>query len=113
EIEQTGTPKNIYEFPISSFVAQFVGSTNLFRGTLVIEDDQAAIHVEGLGQLAVMMPKDQMRAVSGNVIVMSLRPEKIEISKKDLSGFSNKISGVVESIVYHGRSTQYNVRLKN
>ena len=34
EVEQQGTPKEIYEFPISSFVAQFVGTTNIFEGTL-------------------------------------------------------------------------------
>ena len=44
---------------------------------------------------------------------MSLRPEKIEISKKPVQGFSNELIGTVKSIVYHGRSTQYNVRLKN
>ena len=44
---------------------------------------------------------------------MSIRPEKIEISKKKLEGFSNELQGIVEAIVYYGRSTQYNVRLKN
>ena len=34
QIEQIGTPKEIYEFPVSSFVAQFVGSTNIFKGIL-------------------------------------------------------------------------------
>ena len=34
EIEQIGTPKEIYEFPVSSFVAQFVGTTNIIKGTL-------------------------------------------------------------------------------
>jgi len=45
--------------------------------------------------------------------LMSLRPEKIEIRKTETTGFSNVWKGVVESIVYHGRSTQYNVRLEN
>jgi len=44
---------------------------------------------------------------------MSMRPEKIEISKKKLEGFSNCLEGTVDSIVYHGRSTQYYVKLKN
>ena len=37
EIEQVGTPKEIYEFPTSSFVAKFVGSTNMFKGTLAVD----------------------------------------------------------------------------
>ena len=32
EIEQIGTPKEIYEFPVSSFVAKFVGTTNILKG---------------------------------------------------------------------------------
>ena len=44
---------------------------------------------------------------------MSLRPEKIEISKTPMAGFSNALQGIVQSIVYHGRSTQYNILLKN
>ncbi len=59
------------------------------------------------------MPKDKVWYSHGCTIFMSLRPEKIMISKKELPGFSNQLTGVVESIVYHGRSTQYNVRLPN
>ncbi len=45
--------------------------------------------------------------------LMSVRPEKIFISKKEVKNFSNMLKGTVQSIVYHGRSTQYNVMLKN
>jgi len=38
---------------------------------------------------------------------MSLRPEKIYITKKGMSGFSNMVRGEVTAIIYHGRSTQY------
>ena len=44
---------------------------------------------------------------------MGIRPEKIWINKKPVEGFSNHVIGKVEAIVYHGPSTQYNVRLKN
>ncbi len=46
-------------------------------------------------------------------MMISLRPEKILISKKEVKNFSNTVKGTVQSIVYHGRSTQYNVLLKN
>jgi ABC-type Fe3+/spermidine/putrescine transport system ATPase subunit len=46
-------------------------------------------------------------------VFMSLRPEKIEISKRKQEGFSNELSGIIHSIVYHGHSTQYNVKLQN
>lgn len=46
-------------------------------------------------------------------MMISLRPEKIFISKKEVKNFSNALKGTVQSIVYHGRSTQYNILLKN
>lgn len=113
EIEQVGRPKDIYEFPVSSFVAQFVGTTNIIKGVLHLQGSDTFLIVEGLGELNVILPADKEWAVHGREVMMSLRPEKVEISKTELSGFSNQLVGVVKSIVYHGRSTQYNVRLKN
>lgn len=113
EIEQVGTPKEIYEFPKTSFVAQFVGNTNLFKGTLKETDGKWFLHVDQGDVFAVAQAQGKPWAVDGAKICMSIRPEKIEISKKELSGFSNMVSGIVESIVYHGRSTQYIIRTKN
>lgn len=112
EIEQIGTPKEIYEFPASTFVAKFVGTTNILSGTLRLRDDRAFLEVKDLGEFQVPRVTKPW-AKDGAHIFMSVRPEKIEISKKPLAGFANEVIGIVESIVYHGRSTQYNVRLKN
>lgn len=113
EIEQIGTPKEIYEFPISSFVARFVGSTNMFKGALRTVDGGYVLHVDELGSIAVDAPSDKSWIVDGAQVHLCLRPEKIVITQKSLPDFSNKLEGVVSSIVYHGRSTQYNIRLKN
>jgi spermidine/putrescine transport system ATP-binding protein len=113
EIEQVGTPKEIYEFPVSTFVAKFVGSTNIFKGKLKIASDFCRIDFASLGEFDVVAPKDKEWACDGNQVYMSLRPEKIEITKVPMAGFSNMLKGVVRSIVYHGRSTQYNVQLQN
>lgn len=113
QIEQIGTPKEIYEFPISSFVAKFVGMTNILEGQIHLSDHSARVEIEGLGSSEVHVPKNKTWIQDGSRVLMSLRPEKIEIRKTVVEGFSNKWLGVVEAIVYHGRSTQYNVRLKN
>ena len=113
EIEQVGTPKEIYEFPISTFVAEFVGTTNIFKGALQISDGSALIGFSGLGSFEIVVPKQKEWAQDGKLVYMSLRPEKIEISKTPMIGFSNELAGIVQSIVYHGRSTQYNIELKN
>lgn len=113
QLEQIGSPKQIYEFPISSFVAKFVGTTNIIQGELSISGTEGSIGIEGLGTFQVFIPAQKSWMVDGARIFMSIRPEKILISKKEVGGFSNHIAGIVESIVYHGRSTQYNIRLKN
>ena len=113
EIEQVGTPEEIYEFPASAFVARFVGTTNIFSGVLSLQGDQPSIHVPHLGSFAIMLPKDADWVEHGRMALLSIRPEKLRISKKPLEGFSNHVEGLVDSIIYHGRSTQYNVTLKN
>lgn len=113
EIEQVGTPEEIYEFPASAFVARFVGTTNIFSGVLSINDDIATIVVPHVGSLPIALPKDTDWAQNDRTALLSIRPEKVRISKVPLEGFSNHVEGLVDSIIYHGRSTQYNVALQN
>ncbi|MDN3504283.1 MAG: ABC transporter ATP-binding protein [Rhabdochlamydiaceae bacterium] len=112
EIEQIGTPEEIYEFPKSSFVAKFVGSTNTFKGILDIQDEQTTIDIPSFGTVHV---KTQIKPwmENGCEATLSIRPEKIFISKSPAENFSNNISGTVDSIVYHGRSTLYIVRVND
>ncbi len=113
DIEQIGTPKEIYEFPISSFVAKFVGTTNIFSGELLHLDTNPTIHIPDLGDFSIDLPQKKSWMKEGNHVAMSIRPEKIFITKKEVKNFSNHMTGFVQSIVYHGRSTQYNILLKN
>jgi len=113
EIEQIGTPKEIYEFPISSFVAKFVGSTNLLSGTLSSIESNPEIEIPHLGRFNVYIPEKRGWMFNGCTASMSIRPEKIYISKTAQENFSNSLKGIVTQIVYHGRSTQYNVIVNN
>lgn len=113
EIEQIGTPQQIYEFPASSFVATFVGKMNLFRGKLQTNGAHPSVDVPNLGLFGVYISARYEWMSEGNEIIMGVRPEKIWISKKKEENFANSTIGQVESIVYHGPATQYNVRLKN
>ncbi|HUD01909.1 MAG TPA: ABC transporter ATP-binding protein [Rhabdochlamydiaceae bacterium] len=114
EIEQIGTPKEIYEFPHSSFVAKFVGTTNILSGTLRhVDTPEPEIEIPDLGHFKLYIAQKKPWMTEGCDILISIRPEKIFISKKEVKNFSNTVKGVVQSIVYHGRSTQYNILLKN
>jgi spermidine/putrescine transport system ATP-binding protein len=113
EIEQIGTPKEIYEFPVSSFVAKFVGTTNLFTGTLHAIESSPVIDIPHLGRFSVYIPQKKGWMDEGCTASMSLRPEKVFISKKPVTDCPNVLQGVVSQIVYYGRSTQYNVIVNN
>lgn len=112
EIEQIASPRKIYEYPSSSFVANFVGSTNIFTGKLMHRDGKAELYNQEIGSLDVVIDKDKESFI-GRDVLMSIRPEKILITKKVVDGFSNWLSGEVSGIIYYGRSTLYNVTLKN
>lgn len=111
-IDQVGTPQEIYEHPKSVFVANFVGTTNIIQGFLVQHDDQWYLDVDKMICLSIKL-SDDVELKAGDEACIGVRPEKIEISKKILEGFSNCLTGIVQSIVYQGRFTQYNVRLQN
>ncbi len=113
DIEQKGTPKQIYEFPVSRFVANFVGNTNIVEGKLHIKDNNYAVEVDGLGLFSVYTPSEKLWMIPGCRLYMSIRPEKIEISKEPREGFANHLTGKVVDIIYYGRSTQYRLKLKN
>ncbi|MGR3973416.1 MAG: ABC transporter ATP-binding protein [Candidatus Rhabdochlamydia sp.] len=114
EIEQIGTPKEIYEFPHTSFVAKFVGTTNILGGTLHnLHLEEPEINIPDLGRFKLFISQLKPWMKEGCDVLISIRPEKIFISKKQVHNFSNSVKGVVQSIVYHGRSTQYNISLNN
>jgi spermidine/putrescine transport system ATP-binding protein len=113
DIEQMGTPKEIYEFPVSRFVANFVGNTNIVEGKLHIKEGQKFVEVEGLGLFTVYIPGEKFWMIPGCRLYMSIRPEKVFITKKLKEGFSNHLMGRVVDIIYYGRSTQYRIKLKN
>ena len=113
QIEQIGTPKEIYEFPLTSFVAKFVGTTNILAGRLRNLDTQPTLDIPDLGSFSLYIPQKKHWMRENGEVMISLRPEKIFISKKEVKNFSNTLKGTVQSIVYHGRSTQYNILLKN
>lgn len=113
KIEQLDSPKKIYEYPSTCFVANFVGSTNFIRGTLRRRDNVLEVESDGLPAVTIYVPVEKNWMIPGRRVHLSIRPEKIEISKLFIQGFSNVLKGKVISIIYYGRSTEYRVKLQS
>ncbi len=110
QVLQVGTPSEIYEFPQSRFVADFVGTTNLFEGTvsgtepghLMVQSPEAGcdLKVDELGRLRM-----------GQRVWVALRPEKIRLTKEPAAGGSvNQVKGVVWELGYLGNRSTYRIK---
>ena len=112
EIVQVGTPSDIYEYPISRFVADFVGSVNLFEGTLV-EDEPDYVRVASKDLGGHFFVNHGVSAAPDATVWVALRPEKIHIDREPPAGEEedNRVRGVVKEIAYLGDLSVYLVQL--
>jgi putrescine transport system ATP-binding protein len=111
EIVQIGTPTEIYEFPTSRFVADFIGSVNMFEGQLV-EDlpDRVRIQSDELG--GVIFVDHGISAAPGAPVWVAIRPEKIDIARQPpAQANENCVPGVVKEIAYMGDMSIYLVKI--
>jgi spermidine/putrescine transport system ATP-binding protein len=105
-IEQLGPPKDVYEQPETTFVASFLGISNLVSGVVGPGADD---------RCAVTVGEFELHAAQGNVgargqTKVMIRPERVRIEPHDSSG-PNRIPGIVERVVYRGSSDEVFIRL--
>jgi ABC-type Fe3+/spermidine/putrescine transport system ATPase subunit len=114
QIEQIGTPKQVYEFPKSRFVADFIGSTTILEGTLRrVEEHIYAVEVQEVGEIKVYVPTEKNWMIPGKIVFASIRPEKIIITRAENQEFANSLKGAVKNIIYYGGYTKYRIELAN
>jgi putrescine transport system ATP-binding protein len=109
---QTGTPAEIYEYPSNRFVADFVGSVNLFEGIVTSNDSNATkIKTDTLGVLATT-PDARVRA--GETLWVAIRPEKISLSKSPTNRSDrHSVKGAVWDLGYYGNHCVYRIKTDN
>ena len=107
---QIGTPTEIYEFPNSRLVANFIGNANMFEGR-VSENGPDHVVVDSKDPACQFYIDHGMSIQEGTKVWVALRPEKISISKQAPEGSVNNIRGMVEGIGYLGGLSTYRVQI--
>jgi putative spermidine/putrescine transport system ATP-binding protein len=112
-IEQVGAPAEVYQRPVSRFVAGFLGASNFLRGRVIERCN---------GTILVDVPQGPTLSVSstrpvGSEVTLALRPEAVIIETAGASaaadGVPNVTPAVIEQIIYHGFATHLHLRLPN
>lgn len=108
-VQQLSSPSELYESPVNSFVAQFIGENNTFSGTVKeINGNKASVQTDS-GEVIQANPI----AVSnvGEKTTVSLRPERVIINPDN--DVENQFECNVQEIIYHGDHTRLRVSLLN
>ena len=114
-IEQLGTPEELYDRPLTRFVADFIGTTNLLSGTVEGADGEVAVVRLGGGERC-LVPTDGLRA--GDPVDVSIRPEAIDLETSggvvadgdDGASDARRLRGRIEQSAYLGTSVSHQVR---
>jgi putative spermidine/putrescine transport system ATP-binding protein len=114
ELEQTGTPEEVYTNPVSAYVAGFMGYRNLFPARIEREEANGRVRIaaDGLeltGRVVVRQDSAKIVAAAGNSATIAIRPEDIEVASAGSVG-ENSIQALIEVVEYHGRELAVRAR---
>ena len=112
---QVGTPEELYEAPISLFVANFIGESNVFNGVLEVQGKDITLKQDEL--IVRVSPEARERAgmSEGDSAAVIVRPEHVQIRSADAEMFeyekSNYYQGRIVEVVYLGSMRNYIIDL--
>ncbi len=110
QVVQVGTPAEIYEFPRSRFVADFVGTTNFFEST-VISCEPGLVRVQCAEIGCELLVDDSGSFSVGQRVWVALRPEKARLGKEPVSAPRvNQLRGIVWELGYLGNRSTYQIK---
>ena len=112
EIMQVGTPREIYEYPQSRFVADFIGSVNIFDGTIT-EDAEDHVVIASPDTKSDIRITHGVSGIEGQQVAVAVRPEKIHISRDAPVDALNHMAGRVDEIAYMGNLSVFYVVLES
>jgi iron(III) transport system ATP-binding protein len=107
---QVGSPRTIYARPANPFVADFIGTTNFFHGVVgVVENGGGRVRVDS--EIGVVDAVASESLGAGDRVVLTVRPEDVELSEVPSSGPSNAWTAVVDQKIFLGESIDFRVKV--
>jgi len=110
KIIQVGTPREIYNYPGSQFVADFIGETNFINGRLTTAEDKKGVVESSIGSIQSINVNNEI-AVSEPVLC-SIRPESISIENSLVPG-GNRFRAKVLNLTYLGNVEEYQLLIED
>jgi spermidine/putrescine transport system ATP-binding protein len=104
-LEQVGTPIDIYERPLTEFVAGFIGASNILEGT--IESANNGLPIVAVGEARIQIPHRKLEP--GGRVRLMIRPEKIQLGDPNAE---KGLRGKIVSAVYMGEATRWLVEIE-
>ncbi|NRA87403.1 MAG: ABC transporter ATP-binding protein [Rhizobiales bacterium] len=112
QIKQIGGPQEVYEYPNSKFVSEFIGSVNLFEGR-VTEDTENHVLISSKQAGCDIFVGHGVSCAPNQKLWIAIRPEKMNISANRLEGKNNIINAIIDEVAYMGNMTVYHVKLNS
>jgi putrescine transport system ATP-binding protein len=110
-IHQIGPPRQVYEYPTSRFVADFIGSANLLQGEVMsVAGNAARVRLRAGGQTVEVETEAEASFQPSQSVTVMIRPEKMEAGRQAFGG-ANELTGQVVDIAYLGDLSIYHVAI--
>ncbi len=110
EIVQVGEPHEIYEFPLSIFIADFIGSVNIFMGR-VSDDATNYVRIHCREADCDIHVSHGVSCTQNQKLWFAIRPEKLTITRENPRGKYNVVKGIVDEIAYRGNLSIFRIKL--
>ena len=110
-VEQLGAPTDLYENPRTTFVANFLGTSNLIEAEVDTRSDEDIVLKAAGDKLVLPAARCSAPAPAGGKVLVGIRPEKIALAHADDAGSipegRNRLTGKIADASFIGVSTQY------
>jgi spermidine/putrescine ABC transporter ATP-binding subunit len=107
-IEQVGTPDEIYDFPQSRFVADFIGLSDFIEATVISVDSGGETVVVDAHGLEILVPARSAMS-PGQSVLLFVRPNDVELLPASGAAGTNVFPGTVDKMTYLGDRNDYRI----